>query len=151
MKNDANELKRILYWTGYYERKDMIFGFGQEPFIEAGCQVTNCWATDDRSELNRSDALIIHGVDFKANDLPNHRTPDQRYIFYIFETLINERYMPVFNSKITDNYFNWTMTHRRDSDIYIAAPYGALRRKGESLESPNQLPPYLPQGILSIN
>lgn len=127
--NDSNELKRILYWTaGYYDRKNMLFGFGQEPFIEASCQVTNCWVIDDRSELYQSDAMcnhhaVMHIVDCKTDDLP----------FYIFEVLIKERYKPAFNSvEITDNYFIWMMTHRRDdSGIYIDAPYNALRRKGE--------------------
>jgi len=139
----VKELKRILYWTSNYNKnqKDMAFiGFGQEPFIRAGCEVTNCFATDDRSELNRSDALIFHSVDFKADDLPDHRLPHQRYIFFNSQTLVNKRnVMSVFGSK-TDNYFNWTMTHQRGSDVYIAAPYGSLlKQKGKSS--------FQPQGI----
>lgn len=127
----------------------MIFGYGQEPFIQAGCKVTNCWATNDRSELNQSDAIIFHGVDFKADDLPDHRSPRQRYIFFNFETLVSKRNkMSIFSSK-TNHYFNWTMTHRRDSDVYIAAPYGALRRKRESLDNLKQQasPYYQSQGM----
>lgn len=105
------EPKVILYWTGYYNRPDMVFGFGQEPFKAAGCRVTNCYATANRSMLNQSDAIIFHAGDYKPEDLPGHRLPNQRYIFYLFETLPNGRHMPYFSSN-TDHYFNWTMSHR---------------------------------------
>ena len=80
-KAQSTEPKKILFWTGYYDRKDMVFGFGREPFEKAKCKVTNCWATDDRSQLNGSDAVIFHAGDFKTNDLPAHRLPSQRYVF----------------------------------------------------------------------
>ena len=140
----TSEPKRILYWTGYYDRKDMIFGFGKEPFIEAGCKVTNCLATDDRSLLDQSDAIIFHAGQYNSSDLPARRLPHQRYIFYLFETLPMGRNLPYF-SKAVDNVFNWTMTHRRDSDIYIAEPYGAIRRK-KSSPWIQQLPPNLAPG-----
>lgn len=137
--------KKILYWTGYYDRKDMVFGFGSDPFVKkAGCKVANCFATDDRSQLNESDAIIFHAGDYRADDLPAYRQPHQRYIFYLFETLPHGRNLPFFSSQ-TDNYFNWTMTHRRDSDVYIAEPYGVIRRK-ESAPVHNQLPPPLAPG-----
>ena len=37
--------KKILYWTHFYGHRDFEFGYGQKPFIEAGCPVTNCIAT----------------------------------------------------------------------------------------------------------
>lgn len=121
----------------------MVFGFGQEPFVQAGCQVTNCWATDDRSQLDQSDAVIFHAGQFNLSDVPSRRLPHQRYIFYLFETLPHGR-DAVFFSPSINGYFNWTMTHRRDSDIYIAEPYGAIRRKESKLI--DQLPPNLTPG-----
>ena len=140
-----SEPKRILYWTGYYDRADMIFGMGQEPFIKAGCKVTNCWATADRTLLEQSDAVIFHAGQFNLTDLPSKRLQHQRYIFYLFETLPLARDSAIYFSKVVDNYFNWTMTHRRDSDIYCAEPYGKIRRKSSS-PLMEQLPPTLPPG-----
>ena len=125
----------------------MNFGFEQDPFIRAGCAVTNCWTTSDRSELNQSDALIFHVGDFKVEDLPEHRFQHQRYIFYLFETL--PRGSSFFRLNVTRRYFNWTMTHRRDSDVYIAWTYGGMKRKSGS-EVLNWLPPPLPKGIYNV-
>jgi len=136
--------KTILYWTGYYERKDMTFGFGQEPFLRASCEVTNCVATADRSLLNQSDAVIFHVGQFNISDLPPFRLPGQRFIFYLFETLPNSRADIAFSQ--TAHFFNWTMTHRRDSDIYIAEPYGALKRKKQSSPT-HRLPITLAEGV----
>lgn len=143
----VKELKRILFWTSYYDRKDMVFGFGQDPFIQAGCPVVNCWTTANRSDLSRSDAVIFHAGDFNPKDLPVQRSQNQRYIFLLLETLPMGRGSVFFDPKLTDNYFNWTMSHRRDSDIYLAQPYGALRRKA-GVEQHKKLPPYLSQCIL---
>ena len=126
----------------------MTFGFGQEPFIKTGCKVTNCFATADRSLLNESDAIIFHAGQYNISDLPAHRLHQQRYIFYLFETLPGSREEPFFSQ--VSNYFNWTMTHRRDSDVYIAEPYGALVRKNKSTSSfTNQLPLKLADGVRS--
>ena len=144
MIETVQEPKRILYWTGYYTSKNMNFGFGQRPFIDAGCKVTNCWATDDRQLLNQSDAIMFHAGQFNLSDLPATRLPHQRYIFYLYETLPHSQ-DAVFFSHPVDHFFNWTMTYRRDSDIYIAEPYGAIRRK-KSSPIIEQLPPYLSPG-----
>ena len=37
--------KKILYWTHFYGHRDFEFGYGQKPFIEAGCPVSNCITT----------------------------------------------------------------------------------------------------------
>ena len=124
----------------------MVFGFGQDPFIQAGCPVTNCWATANRSDLSRSDVVIFHAGDFNPKDLPEQRSENQRYVYYILETRPNGRGSIFFDPKLTDNYFNWTMSHRRDSDVYIAEPYGAMKRKAGAVVH-NQLPPYLSQSI----
>ena len=45
--NSQEETKprKIIYWTHFYGHRDFEFGFGQEPFIKAGCPVTNCITT----------------------------------------------------------------------------------------------------------
>lgn len=120
----------------------MTFGFGREPFVNAGCKVTNCIATDDRQRFNESDGVIIHAGDYQEEDLPTYRFPNQRFIFLLFETLPGAAFLPCFSRR---NYFNWTMSHRRDSDIYVGKPYGALRRLSSS-KLIKQWPPKLKNG-----
>jgi len=126
----------------------MTFGFGQEPFIKAGCPVTNCWATANRSDLSRSDAIIFHiNLDFNETDLPAYRFQNQRYIVYHLEAHpVGRGGKPSSGLNVTPHFYNWTMTHRRDSDVYIAWPYGAMKRKSESVVL-NWLPPALPKSI----
>ena len=89
-------LKKILYWTGLFASADMYFGYGQEPFIRARCKVTNCIATDDRNQLNDSDALLFHfhKRNFNLSDLPPFRSPRQRYVFFSFESLAHDLEFP---------------------------------------------------------
>lgn len=116
----------VLYWTTYYNQVDFTFGLGRDPFIQAGCPVNNCWATNDRSWLNRSDAVLFHAGNYQEDDLPEERLQHQRFIFLLYETLPGAAHLPFFSA--TRDYFNWTMSHRRDADIYVGKPYGALRR-----------------------
>lgn len=112
---------------------------GREPFVRAQCRFTNCMTTDDRSLQNQSDALIFHPNDYNSSDLPLTRSPEQLYIFLYYEALVTERYrLSVFNHPLP-NFFNWTMTYRRDSDVHSSHPYGMIRRKSTS-HSPNVLP-----------
>ena len=48
-KVTTNSTKSILYFTSFFDMKDFGFGFGQSPFIEKGCPVTNCFATDNKT------------------------------------------------------------------------------------------------------
>lgn len=108
--------KTILFWTPYYDRKDFTFGFGQEPFVKAGCKVTNCIATADRSLVNQSDAILFHALQFSKKDIPSHRLHHQRYVFYLYETIPNTS-IPCIGKclpahEYPPDFFNWTMTHR---------------------------------------
>ena len=123
IRRSKNKPKIILYWNNYFNHSDMGFGIGQEPFQKAGCKVSNCIATSDRDLLKQSDAVIIHAGDYSENDLPTYRSPHQRFVFFNLETLPGMRHLPCFSRR---HFYNWTMTYRRDSDIYDARPYGAL-------------------------
>ena len=130
--------KIVLYWTKYFEIDDLTFGFGREPFIKAGCHVDNCVATKDRSLVNKSAAIMFHSQAYKEGDLPVYRQPHQRYVFMLYETLPFGRKMKFFHAK---HVFNWTMTHRRDSDIYDPKPYGIIRRTRRREQLPELLQP----------
>lgn len=105
------------------------FGFGRDAFVKAGCKVTNCWATDDRSWLNRSDAVIFHAFDYDPDDLPDpvsRRLDSQRYVF------LNNEALPATPDKTNydvfqfspAHFFNWTMTFRKNSDFI--SHYGSI-------------------------
>ena len=134
--------KIVLYWNTFYNQTDMTFGFGRQPFIDARCPISNCIATNDRSLFNQSDGVIIHAGDYSEQDLPTDRLPHQRFIMLLFETLPGGYHLPFF---ARPHFYNWTMTHRRDSDVYLSKSYGALRRH-KSKETILQLPPKLKTG-----
>jgi len=99
--------------------------------MKAGCKITNCWATSSRYWLNSSDAVLFDALQFNPNDLPTWRWSQQRYVYVHHEALPSTNPLKV-NYDIfrlgKTNFFNWTMTHRRDSDIFSPQPYGILIR-----------------------
>ena len=142
-------MKRILFWTTYFKREDFSFGIGHEPFVTAGCRVTNCIATSDRSFINESDAVMFHPINYDPSDVPPHRLSHQRYVFLFYEADDEEssyRALPIFRHP-PPGYFNWSMTYRRDSDVHCTQPYGLLRRLS-SPSVPKKLPLALKSGEL---
>lgn len=138
--------KTILLWTPYYTNRSIFRTGNQELFTRLGCKVTHCVITSDRSSFNKSDAIVFHAFDLHFNDLPSHRWPRQRFVFYLLETIPKFRGRTHFFTNATDNYFNWTMTHRRESDIYHIEPHGVLRRRKSSTVA-ETLPPRLHPGV----
>lgn len=118
-----NELKTILFWNDAYGVREYDIGFGREPFFRYKCPDTRCYATANRSHLKSVDlfdAVVIHqrGIDWK--DMPEKRSPKQRYIQWVMESA-QYLYMDIHT---LDNYFNWTMSYRLDSDFPL--PYGSV-------------------------
>ncbi len=145
--------KVILFWTPYYNDSDYTVGFGRDPFVKNGCKFTNCITTADRNLLDKSDAVIFHAFQVNSRDLPAHRHPHQRFVFFLYETIPNTS-IPCIGKCLPErqylpHYFNWTMTHRRDSDVYVAEQYGAITPKLSTF--PAQLPDELPPGTLPAN
>ncbi len=81
----------------------------------------------DRRLFNNSVAVIFHARNLKDNDLPppKWRSPHQHFVFLLYEspahTDLDMLQRPVFR-----NYFNRTMTYRRDSDVFDLHPYGKI-------------------------
>ena len=44
-------LKKILFYNNFFGQTDFNFGFGHQRFIDEGCNVTNCYATSNKSLL----------------------------------------------------------------------------------------------------
>jgi len=132
-----NELKYILFWNEAYGSKEYDLGFGREPFYTARCPETRCFTTADRTLKKHEDfdAIFFHQRSLDWKDIPDRskRREEQRYVHFIMESA-QYLYMDIHDM---DNFFNWTMTYRRNSDF--PRPYGrvvqvAPHPSGEELE-----------------
>ncbi|XP_068989852.1 alpha-(1,3)-fucosyltransferase C-like [Neodiprion pinetum] len=112
------KLKTVLYWTKMFGNKSFYFGEGD---VFRDCPISACRATHDRKSLRVQDfdAVLFHGIQTNASDLPPVRSQCQKYIFVLMEPPANWGLDAAF---IPDQFYNWTMTYRRDSDI--PRPYG---------------------------
>ena len=52
-------LKTILFYNPFYSQKDFYFGFGQKPFIDANCKVSNCYTTDDKELFGNNSPCLV--------------------------------------------------------------------------------------------
>ena len=119
MKN----FKYILYFTTFW---DTAPNLPMGPTLFEQCPVTNCFITHNQHELpsiSQFDAVIFHMVDIELleqEELPDqmHRNPKQRYVMLIAES--PQHWKADFTR--FNNFFNWTMTYRQDSDIHY--PFG---------------------------
>ena len=68
--------------------------------------------------INQFDAIVFHVSDMENGKirLPDQRTrnPEQRYIMVNNESPLSEDGIPYEKFK---NFFNWTMTYRRDREV----------------------------------
>ncbi|XP_015588970.1 alpha-(1,3)-fucosyltransferase C-like [Cephus cinctus] len=132
--NSYSRTRKILYWTKMFQSDNFYFGDGD---IFAACPVWNCIATNDRTieDVTEFDAIMFHGPEIDILDLPRKRYSRQRYIFVDLETPI---YHPIQNREIYKNFFNWSMTYRRDSSLM--RPYGIVR----NVRTNEVIPPHIP-------
>ena len=117
-KND--KLKYVLLYTTFFGDKTWEMKEGEEEFKD--CKVPNCYITSDRSLLSgleKFDALLFHPRDIPFGyQLPQTRSPHQRYIMYMYENVIHSDGFG-YQYKDFNGFFNWTMTYRMSSDIYV--------------------------------
>lgn len=117
---NKTKLKYILIWKPSYYTPFLGLE-GQQRFMENKCEYQNCFVTGDKTYLPNItdfDAIIFnvrHMQDFRSNDVPTERSPNQIYIFYAMESA---DYFPVCDKEY-DDFFNWTVTYRLDSDIPV--------------------------------
>ena len=115
---------------------DFGFGVGRTPFSKAHCGDNEnmfCFTTSDRGFLNQSDAILFHVRDLSPNDLPppEWRKPQQHFVFVLYESPVNTDLGML--RQHFKNYFNRTMTYRRDSDIVSLHTYGRIKCKNASI------------------
>ena len=68
-------------------------------------------------------------------DLPSHRFPHQRFVFFEMESPVNTDPLPMFDERTRFGFFNWTMTYRLDSDIVNRDSYGFIVPRRRTLAS----------------
>ncbi|EFX79532.1 hypothetical protein DAPPUDRAFT_25363, partial [Daphnia pulex] len=101
--------------------------------------VTSCIFTPDRSLLNHSHVVLFFANnETKRNDaLPEHRQPHQRFVFVARHASIESDSLIsalTEDDRIRYNFFNWTMTYRRDSDIVFRESFGAIKNAPELMD-----------------
>lgn len=134
LNNDTNYLsssrhlslpppKTILLYTRFFGRRNWTGILGNSTdFMSHQCPFTNCIFTRDISRAAEADALIFHSRDFKAKTIPGVRKPSQRYIWLYHEAPGMEN---AGISQVGEEFFNWTYTYHRDSDLLFL--YGGLQ------------------------
>ena len=123
-----NDQKLILYWNSFQP------SMADDPLVAAKCPETRCIFTNDSTLFDQSDVVLLYANTLDMEDLPTHRFPHQRFVFYAMESQINTRREFLNDSRIRSDYFNWTMTYRRDSDIVLRDIYGGLFLKTDPPE-----------------
>jgi alpha-1,3-fucosyltransferase len=111
-----------------------------EPLIKAKCPIRSCVFTTDMSLINQSDAIVLNFD--TLGDFPLNRKSNQRFVFFHFESPENTASDLMDDPRFRYDYFNWTMTYRRDSDIFLRDFYGSLVPKN-SIHNNTRLSRYI--------
>lgn len=120
--------KNVLIYAAdtYYHdpiTSDLVFGSCQD--VKKFCKVTNNF-----SDAAGADAFVFHNRNFYETNLilprlKQIRRPDVPWVLWSIESPSNDKFPP-------EKYlFNWTMTYRKDADLW--APYGYLDKRKEPL------------------
>ncbi|NXW48745.1 FUT7 fucosyltransferase, partial [Nyctiprogne leucopyga] len=83
--------------------------------------ITGCWLTTERRLLGQADVVVFPATRLQPgrDRLPKERPPGQHWVWVSLESPSNTKALAGWNQT-----FNWVMTYRQDSDIFI--PYGKL-------------------------
>ncbi|XP_071108506.1 glycoprotein 3-alpha-L-fucosyltransferase A-like isoform X1 [Haliotis cracherodii] len=93
--------------------------------IFSGCEVSQCTMSYDHHDVPTADAVLVNGINI-SDSSPPPRRPEQMFVFFSLEPPV---YMDI--STKWQHAFNWTITYRRDSDVWRS--YGELRRNRTKL------------------
>lgn len=116
--------KLILVYTALFNNREWYHLPEREAKDYAktrGCRINDCEITYDNNRLKESDAVLFHARDMPSADSLRRLRQDpssyhQRWVYFISENPINTP-----SAKYLDGLFNWTMTYKQESDIWI--PY----------------------------
>ncbi|XP_057303502.1 alpha-(1,3)-fucosyltransferase C-like [Hydractinia symbiolongicarpus] len=130
-KFKERNIKTVLYYHAAYGSKTYGFNFdetskqGQLPYIMKGCRRRDCFCTDQRDfiPIEEFDAIVFYSRGIQKSDIPAVRKPHQRYILWEMEPVA---YLISFDPPSWKNFFNWTHTYRRDSEMW--EPWGVMNQ-----------------------
>uniref|UniRef100_A0A914X6J4 Fucosyltransferase n=1 Tax=Plectus sambesii TaxID=2011161 RepID=A0A914X6J4_9BILA len=90
----------------------------QERFLGHCSLRDRCRITEDKAKVAEADAVVFHNADFDSMSQQNlPRRADQVYVVANIESPVNSPMRP------PNDYINWTMTFRHDSDIWYPYAY----------------------------
>lgn len=128
MKINITNYKTVLFWTTLVGN-EWFNEYDTAPF--SSCPVNNCTATRDQSLLKSADAVVIYFFDLSKHNFPDYYHPRQRWVFHLNEPA-SHTFLKVKSLRGFNNFFNWTMTYRLDSDI--PTPYVSLFKRAAAVE-----------------
>lgn len=130
----ASPPKRILIWNSYWESKALWNKIFAE-IVYKRCPQSNCELSVDRSDVNKSDAVLFHLVDIPAEkyEFPANRNPNQIWIGMTYEPPYILQFAGVDFNKL-NGIFNRTMSYRTDGDIVVR--HGTFSTMSESQTIP---------------
>ena len=73
--------KNILMWNGAHIEDTAPFGFGHEPFIRHGCEISTCVVFNDPSSLpfEEYDAILVHMHEISKTHMPYFQRQKHRW------------------------------------------------------------------------
>ncbi|XP_041642853.1 alpha-(1,3)-fucosyltransferase 7 [Cheilinus undulatus] len=90
--------------------------------------ISRCFLSDNTSTFSSADVVVFHHHELSGglSQLPKHRDrlTSQRWVWLSMEPPVNN-----VNVSQLNGLFNWTMSYRRDADIYV--PYGQTLLGGD--------------------
>jgi hypothetical protein len=106
---------KILLWTKYTNNWTYF------DLKELKCQYSNCILTENRTDLNISDAVLINWRLINYTDVPKYHLTHQKWVLCMWES---PPHSPIRALDPFGDNINWTMTYRQDSDVFV--PYGKI-------------------------
>ena len=103
----------------------------------SSCECSNCEVTYDNARLNESDAVVFHGRDIGSPSFLKQYTTTSRPYYQRWAYFTSENPFNTPDRRPLDGLFNWTMTYRKESDIWL--PY----KKYHQLKSSEDKLPYV--------
>lgn len=90
---DGGKEKLILYWNSFNP------AMGEKPLVDGNCPEKRCIFTDDLTLFDQSDVVLLYINTLSVKDLPTHRFPHQRFVYYAMESQVA-------------NFFVWILLSR---------------------------------------
>ena len=135
MENFTTRRQIILIYTHLFGSREWYhLPANQVQNFASRCKFNNCEVTYDNNRLGESDAVVFHARNMPSANFLNEysrksRPNNQRWAYFISENPINTP-----DRRPLDGLFNWTMTYRKESEIWL--PYKKYHHLTDSEEKP---------------